>query len=399
MASVQIEERERKNGQISYCVRVKVTKGRKIVGRSQKTFKTYKEAHRWGEKTRKLLDSQYEDFREGRDFVDPKLREVTVGTLIIEYLDKMEGQLARTKKYVLKSLLNYDIALISASKITAQDLVNHCQFRLSEDHKPSPQTIAHDISYLKSIMEAGESLLSINCNTEYHFKALPALKQLGLVGKKLKESYTPRDNRPTSEELELMRQHLLIRETNRAAHIPFTDILDFSLLTAMRVGEITKLYWDDIDHENKTIIVRNRKNPNKLKVSEEDSQSSKKKSTKFDDEIPLLGNSYDIIMKQEAKRKNSPNPSLIFPYNPRSISAGWQRVRNKLGIEDLRYHDLRREAASRLAEMGMPLAVVASVTGHRDLSILHRIYTQIDVKKFGREGYGLYAEPKFFEKK
>lgn len=39
MASVQIEECERKNGQISYCVRVKVTKGRKIVGRSQKHLK------------------------------------------------------------------------------------------------------------------------------------------------------------------------------------------------------------------------------------------------------------------------------------------------------------------------------------------------------------------------
>lgn len=43
---------------------------------------------------------------------------------------------------------------------------------------------------------------------------------------------------------------------------------------------------------------------------------------------------------------------LIFPFNSRSVTAGFQRVRNKLGIEDLRYHDLRREGASRLFEKG-----------------------------------------------
>ncbi len=40
--------------------------------------------------------------------------------------------------------------------------------------------------------------------------------------------------------------------------------------------------------------------------------------------------------------------ALIFSYNARSVTAGFQRVRNKLGIVDLRYHDLKREGASRL---------------------------------------------------
>lgn len=51
---------------------------------------------------------------------------------------------------------------------------------------------------------------------------------------------------------------------------------------------------------------------------------------------PLLGGSFDIMMKQP--RSNE----LIFPYNSRSVTVGIQR----LGITNLRYHDLRREGAA-----------------------------------------------------
>lgn len=70
--------------------------------------------------------------------------------------------------------------------------------------------------------------------------------------------------------------------------------------------------------------------------------------------------------------------ALIFPYNARgSVTAGFQRVRNKLGIVDLRYHDLRREGASRLFEAGYLIEEVAQVTGHRNLNIRWQVYTQL----------------------
>lgn len=50
---------------------------------------------------------------------------------------------------------------------------------------------------------------------------------------------------------------------------------------------------------------------------------------------------------------------FIFPYNSTSVTAGFQRVRSKLGIKDLRYHDLRREGASRLFEAGFSIEEVA----------------------------------------
>ena len=47
-----------------------------------------------------------------------------------------------------------------------------------------------------------------------------------------------------------------------------------------------------------------------------------------------------------------------------------------LHIEDLRFHDLRREAATRLFEAGLSIEKVALVTGHKTWEMLRR-YTRL----------------------
>ena len=94
--------------------------------------------------------------------------------------------------------------------------------------------------------------------------------------------------------------------------------------------------------------------------------------------VPLLGGALKIALRQKRDKKDN----RIFPYNPRSITAGFQRVRNELKIRDLRYHDLRREGASRLFELGYSVDQVAQVTGHKDLNTLWRIYTDLNPDRF-----------------
>lgn len=84
-----------------------------------------------------------------------------------------------------------------------------------------------------------------------------------------------------------------------------------------------------------------------------------------------------LVGKSERRIRRPTEGELIFPYNYRSVTAGFQRVRNSLGIVDLRYHDLRREGASRLFEKGYSIEEVAQVTGHRNLNILWQVYTQL----------------------
>ncbi len=166
--------------------------------------------------------------------------------------------------------------------------------------------------------------------------------------------------RPTSEELDLLREALRKRQSfrpNGPTRIPYLDILEFSILTCMRIGEVCTILWDDLDEKNKTVLVRDRKDPRKKEGNHMI--------------VPLLGESFDIAMRQDKRN------AYIFPYNPRSVSAGFQRARNELGIEDLRYHDLRREGASRLFEKGYSIEEVAQVTGHKNLNILWQVYTQL----------------------
>ena len=43
---------------------------------------------------------------------------------------------------------------------------------------------------------------------------------------------------------------------------------------------------------------------------------------------------------------------FIFPYNPRSVGTAFRRHRERVKIDDLRFHDLRHEGISRLFEKG-----------------------------------------------
>ena len=45
-------------------------------------------------------------------------------------------------------------------------------------------------------------------------------------------------------------------------------------------------------------------------------------------------------------------------------------------ISDLRFHDLRHEATTRLFEKGLNVMEVAAITGHKDLRMLQR-YTHL----------------------
>ncbi|PHM46872.1 integrase [Xenorhabdus sp. KK7.4] len=88
--------------------------------------------------------------------------------------------------------------------------------------------------------------------------------------------------------------------------------------------------------------------------------------------VPLLGEAWDIVQRQPKSETG-----LIFPYKPSGISHGFREACKELGIEDLRYHDLRREGASRLFEAGFSIEEVAQVTGHRSLNVLWQVYTEL----------------------
>ncbi|MGB5198580.1 MAG: tyrosine-type recombinase/integrase, partial [Sedimenticolaceae bacterium] len=56
----------------------------------------------------------------------------------------------------------------------------------------------------------------------------------------------------------------------------------------------------------------------------------------------------------------------------------------RAGIEDLRFHDLRHGATTRLFEKGPNIMEVASITGHKGLRMLRR-YTHLKAEDLARK--------------
>ncbi|MDO6583227.1 site-specific integrase [Photobacterium sp. 2_MG-2023] len=349
MASFSIRKRTLKSGESRYTVELIVKKDSQIIHRESKTFRKKELARTYA---RKRLNELENPMFSG-------LKTVLLSALLDMYIGDRDlwDRTGRTKQYVLRMLRDCDISLVESNKLKTSDLIQHCRHRKAAGAQPA--TIYHDIAYLRSVMKKAGPVFNVEANHAIFEEAVPVLIDMGLVGKSQK-----RTRRPTGEELELLKEGLLARQSYRSngkTRIPFVDILDFSILTCMRIGEVCRLRWEDLNEPHKTILVRDRKDPRKKEGNHMI--------------VPLLGESFEIAMRQE--RSNE----LIFPYNPRSVTAGFQRVRNSLGIEDLRYHDLRREGASRLFERGYSIEDVAQVTGHRNLNILWQVYTQLHPHK------------------
>jgi len=85
--------------------------------------------------------------------------------------------------------------------------------------------------------------------------------------------------------------------------------------------------------------------------------------------IPLSKKALQIL-------KKAPKQGNLFLLRPDSVTQGFNRACKRAGIEDLRFHDLRHEAISRLFEKGLAVQEVAAISGHSDWRTLKR-YTHV----------------------
>ncbi len=54
----------------------------------------------------------------------------------------------------------------------------------------------------------------------------------------------------------------------------------------------------------------------------------------------------------------------------------WNRLKKRIKLADLHFHDLRHEAVSRFVEMGLSDQEVSAISGHKSMQMLKR-YTHL----------------------
>jgi integrase len=214
-----------------------------------------------------------------------------------------------------------------------------------------PATLGMELSYLGTVLTHAAAVHGVPVSAEKVVLARVALKRLGLVGKS-----SERNRRPTREELDAIISH---SQLNPRQIIPLWRIVKFAVATTMRLEEITRIQWVDLDVSGRLVTVRDRKDP-RHKVGNDQS-------------VRLISaTGYDPIALIEEQASATGRKGPIFLYNARSIGAAFRRACKELGIRNLRFHDLRHEGTSRLFEAGLSLPEVALITGHKDWKMLKR---------------------------
>ena len=56
----------------------------------------------------------------------------------------------------------------------------------------------------------------------------------------------------------------------------------------------------------------------------------------------------------------------------------WRQIRDKLGLRDFKFHDLRKTFGSVLAQRGVSTAVIQKLLEHSSPDLTNKVYTNVD---------------------
>ena len=125
------------------------------------------------------------------------------------------------------------------------------------------------------------------------------------------------------------------------------------ILTGLRKSEVINLQWGDVDFERGLIFLRDSKTGARA--------------------LPV---SLSVLKQMENAERIEGNDYIIWGLKEGRPFVGlqkvWERVRAKVGIEDVRLHDLRHTAASLAAGQGVGLLTIGGLLGHKVASTTKR---------------------------
>lgn len=279
----------------------------------------------------------------------PVPKTATLSDLIEKYLESFAKESGRTKAATLEMFKREmgNVKLVNLSSIVLRDFMDKRQAAGA-----GGVTIAADLSFLTTVLRWGRHVRRLDLPENL---AKDARTELAMRG--LNTRSQERDREPTDAELAKL---YALWDGNLRQKVPMTMLCKFALATGMRQSEITSLTVEDLDIPGKSVLIRNRKDP-------QNKQGNNQR-------VPLLADAWAIVepLIQESKT------GFLFPYNPKSISAAFTRGCQDVTppIVDLHFHDLRHRATASFFRMGLDIPRVALLTGHKTWAMLAR-YTKI----------------------
>ena len=170
-----------------------------------------------------------------------------------------------------------------------------------------------------------------------------------------------RDRWLTLEEEKKLLEYCVLHPTRKDNTIEATyrlqEVVIFALNTGMRQDEILSLRWPNVDLFRKTMLVEKSKNGEKrtIPMNQKIFELLKAKA-----KVIQIGSKY--VFSSEAGTK----------ILRRNLMRAYYAVLERAKIKDFKFHDLRHTFATRLAQAGIDLYMIAKLLGHKDIKMTQR---------------------------
>ncbi|WP_185833415.1 tyrosine-type recombinase/integrase [Pseudomonas veronii] len=277
---------------------------------------------------------------------------------------EIEGDMSRSRfvdtreaesTTLTEALTRYVNEVSESKKGSAQEKVRANKWQKSAWGEKSLAAIRSSdmAAYRDAELKAGKSTATVRLNLALisHLYTV-ASKDWGIQGLKnpctairMPKGSKQRERRPTTAELKALLKHA----SDINAELPV--IIELAVETAMRRSELVMMRKDQV--RGRVAFL-------------EDTKNGERRS------VPLSKRAVELL-------EGLPTPidgGRFFHLKLDSVSNYFALACEAAKIKDLRLHDMRHEATSRLFERGLSMMEIASITGHKTLSMLKR-YTHL----------------------
>lgn len=271
---------------------------------------------------------------------DPRVLEgIALGQCVERYRDEVSPQKRghEVERWILNAFLRTPLSKRSLASITPKDFAEYRDERLK---KISPSGLNRELVILHHLYETAK--------LEWGYPLVE--NPLSLIRK-------PRNNPPRERRLREGEYDRLLAGAEKCRNKLIQPLIILAVETAMRRGELLAIRRKDIDFTN-----------SRLRIPLTKTGAART--------IPLSRLAVQTL--RALVDDGSDGNDRAIPLRANALRLCWDRLKNRSGIADLHFHDLRHEAVSRFFEQGLGVAHVAAISGHKDFRMLAR-YTHLDL--------------------
>jgi integrase len=347
-----VTKRVSADGRVRYRAQVRIRTD-KVNFSDSKTFSKKSLATEWIKKRELEIEANPKIIETG------EIKYPTLNDAICRYLNEAEN-FGRTMQAGLRFLTSFPIGKKKLDKLTRKDFAEHVMLRKRGIGNVAPihaSTALHELQHISSLYNHAIFVWGYDLDKKELKMAIAGLKKSRIIAKSSK-----RDRLPTADELQKLTNFFYERWIASDTKIPMYLIMWFAIYTCRREKEITELKLINFNQSSMDWLVENIKHPNG--------------SIGNDKNFHVTEQAFRVInelMKPEIKKRMCiENTDLLIPFDAKTIGTYFRRACKLLAIDDLRFHDLRHEGATRLAEQGLNIPQIQQITLHESWSSLQR---------------------------